>query len=40
MKKLQFTYPWASLNDVKATGEPEAFSPQKRTPNTSKTEIY
>jgi hypothetical protein len=31
-QKLQFTYPLASLKDVKATGE--AFSPQKRTSST------
>ncbi len=28
-QKLQYTYPWASIKDVKATGE--AFSPQRRT---------
>jgi len=37
-KKLQFTDPYASINDVQATGE--AFSPQKRTWSTSKNEIY
>jgi hypothetical protein len=36
-KKLQFTYPFAYINDVQATGE--VFSPQKITSNTSKHEI-
>jgi hypothetical protein len=36
-KKVQFTYPYASIKDVQATGE--AFSPQKRTSSTSKHEI-
>jgi hypothetical protein len=31
--QLQFTYPYASIKDVQSTGE--AFSPQKRTSNTS-----
>jgi hypothetical protein len=35
--KLQFTYPYASIIDVKATGE--ALSPQKRTSSSSKQEI-
>jgi hypothetical protein len=34
---LQFTYPCASIKDVQTKGE--AFSPQKRTSNTSKHEI-
>jgi hypothetical protein len=34
---MLFTYPRASIKDVKVTGE--AFSPQKRTSNTSKVEI-
>ncbi len=33
---LQFTYPYASIKDVQATGE--AFSHQKRTSSTSKHE--
>jgi hypothetical protein len=37
-QKLQFTYPLASIKEVQATGE--AFSPQKRTYSTPKTEIY
>jgi hypothetical protein len=36
-QKLLFSYPYASINDVQATGE--AFSPQKRTSSTSKHEI-
>ncbi len=36
-RKLQFTYPQASIKDVQATGE--AFSPQKRPSSTSKHEI-
>ncbi len=36
-QKLQFTYPLAFPKDVQATGE--AFSPQKRTSDTSKHEI-
>jgi hypothetical protein len=35
-KKLQFTYPYASIKDGQATGE--AFSPQKRTYSPSKHE--
>jgi hypothetical protein len=34
---FQFTYPYASIKDVQATGE--AFSPQKRTSSTSKHKI-
>jgi hypothetical protein len=37
-QKLQFTYPLASIKDVQAAGE--AFCPQKKTPSTSKNEIY
>ncbi len=37
-QKLKFTYPYAPIKDVKATGE--AFSPQKRTSSTSYNEIY
>jgi hypothetical protein len=36
--KFQFTDPWASIKDGKATGE--AVSPQKRTFSISKAEIY
>jgi hypothetical protein len=36
-QKLQFTYPYASIKDVKATGE--AFSPQKKPSSTSRHEI-
>jgi hypothetical protein len=36
-KKMQFTYPMASIKNVQATGE--VFSPQKRTLSTSKHEI-
>jgi hypothetical protein len=36
-KKLQFTYPWASIKGTQATGE--AFSPQKRTSSNSKHEF-
>jgi hypothetical protein len=36
-KKLHFTYPYVSLNDVQVTKE--AFSFQKRTSSTSKHEI-
>jgi hypothetical protein len=36
--KLQFTYPSASIKDVKASGE--AFSTQKRTSSVSKNEIF
>jgi hypothetical protein len=35
---LQFNYPQASIQDAQATEE--AFSPQKRTSNTSKHEIF
>jgi hypothetical protein len=35
-KKLQFSYPLASIKDVQATGD--AFSPYKRTSSTSKHE--
>jgi hypothetical protein len=35
-RKLQFTYPYASIKDAQATGE--AFNPQKRTSSTSKHE--
>ncbi len=37
-RKLQFTFPYASIKDVKATGE--AVSPQKRTYSTSKHETF
>ncbi len=37
-QKLQFTYPWASIKDVQATGE--TFSTQKRTSSTSKHEFF
>ncbi len=37
-QKLQFTFSWAFIKDVKATEE--AFSPQKRTSSTYKHEIY
>ncbi len=37
-QKLQFTYTYASIKDVQATGE--AFSSQKKTSSTSKNEIY
>ncbi len=36
-QKLQFTFPWASIQEAQATGE--AFRPQKRTSRTTKREI-
>jgi hypothetical protein len=36
-EKLQFSYPWASIKDVKATEE--VFIPEKRTSSTSETEF-
>jgi hypothetical protein len=35
-RKLQFTYPYASINDAQATGK--AFSPLQRTSSTSRHE--